>query len=111
MDDHPRTYSVWMEGTAMANQANDPLEALRRNPEAAAFLGNPAALAALLRSPETQKLVRLLEETGGNQLQQAAGQAVLGDTTALKRVVDRLMDSKDGAQAVEALQRRAKPEP
>ena len=102
----------------MANQANDPLEALRRNlealrrnPEAAAFLGNPAALAALLRSPETQKLVRLLEETGGNQLQQAAGQAVRGDTTALKRVVDRLMDSKDGAQAVEALQRRAKPEP
>ncbi len=111
MDDHPRTYSVWMEGTAMANQANDPLEALRRNPEAASFLGNPAALAALLRSPETQKLVRLLEETGGNQLQQAAGQAVRGDTTALKRVVDRLMDSKDGAQAVEALQRRAKPEP
>ena len=111
MDDHPRTYSVWMEGTAMANQANDPLEALRRNPEAAAFLGTPAALAALLRSPETQKLVRLLEETGGNQLQQAAGQAVRGDTTALKRVVDRLMDSKDGAQAVEALQRRAKPEP
>lgn len=90
-------------------KANDPLEELRRNPDAAALLSRPELLASLLQSPETQNLVRLLEGASGAGLRQAAESAVRGDPTALKGVVAQLMRSKDGAQAVEALQRRAKP--
>lgn len=108
MDDHPRAYSVWMEGTAMA-KANDPLEALRENPNAAALLSRPELLSSLLQSPETQNLIRLLERQSGDALRKAAGEAARGDPTALKGVVDQLMGSKDGAQAIQALQHRVKP--
>ncbi|MBM6869318.1 hypothetical protein H7U37_03300 [Pseudoflavonifractor phocaeensis] len=90
----------------MAKDAHDPLKHLRGNPDAAALLSHPQALRDLLRAPETQRLMRLLESKAGPALQQAAGEAAKGNPDALKGVVEQLMGSQEGAQAVEALQRR-----
>lgn len=90
----------------MAKDAHDPLNTLRGNPDAAALLSRPQALKDLLHAPETQRLMRLLEAKAGPALQQAAGEAAKGNPAALKGVVEALMGSQEGAQAVEALQRR-----
>ncbi len=82
----------------------DPIpEALKRDPQAAQLLGDPAALKALLSSPETQKLMALLNQSAGEGLRSAAQAAAKGKPDALMGILGLVMGSPEGAQAVEGL--------
>ncbi|NCE63380.1 hypothetical protein D1159_02000 [Pseudoflavonifractor sp. 524-17] len=83
------------------------LDQLMNDPKAAGLLKNRAALEALLRSPDTQKLMSMLEQAGGDGLQKAAASAANGDPSALKGMMDQVMRSEEGAAVVNRLQKQA----
>ena len=86
---------------------SDPtLEALKKDPQAAQLLGDPAGLKALLSSPETQKLMTLLNQSAGDGLQAAAQAAAKGKPDALMGLLNQVMGSPEGAQAVEGLKKK-----
>ena len=65
---------------------------------------NPAALQALMESPDGQALLRLL--SGGDQgaaFQHAAQSAARGNPAEMARMVQQLMKSPDGAALVERI--------
>ena len=67
---------------------------------------DPAALRALMQSPDGQALMRML--TQGDQgagLQQAAQSAARGDTAQLTAMVRQLMGSPQGAALAERIQK------
>ncbi len=88
----------------MAKQ--DPLDALKRDPQAAALLGDKEALAALLQSDEAKTLARLFEQMGGDNLQQAATSAVAGDGAALGALLRKVRSDPKGAKAMEAMDKK-----
>ncbi len=86
----------------------DPIPgALKDDPQAARLLKDPAALKGLLVAPETQQLMRLLSQQGGDGLQSAAQAAAQGKPQALLGLLNQVMSSKEGASAVEGLQKKA----
>lgn len=85
---------------------NPDLNALKQNPRAAQLLRDPAALKSLLSSPETQKLMALLNQNAGGGLQSAAQAAAQGKPDALMGLLNRVMGSKEGARAVEELKKK-----
>ena len=65
---------------------------------------NPAALQALMGSPDGQALLhRLSGEDQGASLQRAAQSAVRGNPAEMARMVQQLMKSPDGAALVERI--------
>lgn len=86
---------------------NPDLNALKKDPQAAKLLGDPAALQSLLSSPETQKLVALLNQSSGGSLQAAAQAAAKGKPDALMGLLNQVMGSQEGARAVENLKKKA----
>ena len=84
----------------------DPMEALKQDPQAAALLGDQAALTALLKSKEAQTLAQLLQSMGGDQLKQAAQAAAGGDPSALGAIVDKVRANPAGAKAMESMERK-----
>ena len=65
---------------------------------------NPAALQALMQSRDGQALLQML--SGGDQgasLQRAAQSAAKGDPAEMVRMVNRLMQSPDGAALVDRI--------
>ena len=65
---------------------------------------NPAALQALMESPDGQALLRLL--SGGDQgaaFQHAAQSAARGNPAEMARMVRQVMDTPDGAALVERI--------
>jgi len=89
------------------SQTDPTLDALKKDPQAAKLLSDPAALKNLLTSPETQKLMALLNQTAGKDLQGAAQAAAKGKPEALMGILSQVMQSKEGAGAVEKLQKKA----
>lgn len=88
---------------------NEPdLSALTRDPQAAKLLGDAGALKDLLSAPETQTLMGLLNKSAGGSLQSAAQAAAAGRPDALMGLLDQVMKSQEGAQAVEGLQKKRK---
>ena len=67
---------------------------------------DPAALARLARSGEARQLVSLLKQSGG--VQEAARAAADGDPGQLMQMMDRLMNTREGAERVERISRQAK---
>ena len=88
----------------MAKQ--DPLDALKQDPKAAALLGDKEALAALLQSDEARTLARLFEQMGGDDLKQAASSAVAGDGAALGALLKKVQADPKGAKAMEAMNKK-----
>lgn len=72
--------------------------------EAAALLKDPAALKALLQSPETQRLMSLLRQQG--DLQAAAQKAKSGDTRALQTMLSGLQNSPEGGKALAQMEEK-----
>ena len=73
---------------------------------AAQLRSNPAALCSLMQSPDGQALLQLL--TQGDQgagLRQAAQAAARGDPAQITEMVNRLMQSPQGAALAERIQR------
>ena len=65
---------------------------------------NPAALRSLMQSPDGQALLRML--TQGDQgagLQQAAQAAARGNPAQITEMINRLMQSPEGAALVERI--------
>jgi hypothetical protein len=62
--------------------------------------GNPAMLQSLLQSRDGQALMRMLTQSGGAGLQQAAQAAARGNPAALAQMVQQVMQSPDGAELV-----------
>lgn len=70
---------------------------------------NPAALQALMQSPDGQTLMRLLtQKDHGAGLQQAVQSAMKGDTTKMADMVREIMQSPGGAQLVERINQAAR---
>lgn len=80
--------------------ASDPME----SPDAAALLKNPAALKGLLQSPETLRLMALLQRQGN--LQSAAQKAKAGDTQELQAMLSRLQSSPEGGDALAKMEEK-----
>ena len=91
----------------MANP-NPTLDALKKDPQAAKLLGDPAALRSLLASPETQKLMSLLNQKAGSGLQAAAQAAAKGKPEELMGLLSQIMGTPEGAHAVDSLQKKTK---
>lgn len=88
--------------------SHDPLDALKQDPQAAALLSDPKALAALLGSPEAKTVAQLLRQAGQSQLQAAAQAALAGKPEALGHILDGVSQSADGKAAFQALEKRGK---
>lgn len=76
---------------------------LLNSPQAAKFLKDKAAVENLVKSPDTQALMDMLNQGGG--LKAAAEAAMKGDATQLQGLLDRLMNDPNGAKVVERINR------
>jgi len=81
------------------------LEELMRDPKAAGLLKQKDLLKRLIQSPDTQRLMELLNKQSGGSLKTAASAAAKGDTGQLAGMVQQVMQSKEGAQLVERINR------
>lgn len=82
------------------------LDALKKDPQAAKLLGDPAGLKALLSAPETQQLMALLNQNAGGGLKAAAQAAAGGKPEALMGLLNQVTQSKEGAAAMKNLQKK-----
>lgn len=82
------------------------LDALKKDPQAAKLLGDPSGLKALLSAPETQQLMALLNQNAGGGLKAAAQAAAGGRPEALMGLLNQVTQSKEGAAAMEKLQKK-----
>jgi len=64
---------------------------------------NKTALLQLMNSADGRRLIQLMQQQSG--LQQAAGAAAKGDASQLTQMVSRLMETREGAQLVERINR------
>lgn len=80
-------------------------EQLGETPQGKQLLENQAALRQLLGSPDTRKVLQLLREKTGTQLQAAARSALAGDPTALQKLAEDLSRDPAGAAAIRRLGR------
>ena len=70
---------------------------------------NPAALKAIMQSPDGQALMHLLtQKDQGAGLQQAVQSAMRGDTTQMTRMVQEIMQSPAGAGLVDRINQSIK---
>lgn len=82
----------------MVQNNNDPTAALEHN---------RALLEQVIRSPDAQRLMELLNRNAGGRLKTAAASAALGDTKDLLAMVRQVMTDPEGAKLVERLNRTA----
>lgn len=65
---------------------------------------NPAVLKSLMQSRDGQTLMRMLTEGDrGAGLQQAVQSAARGDTAAMVQMINQVMQSPEGAEVVERI--------
>ncbi len=86
------------------SQVNSNLDDLMKNPKTAALFQNKALIQQLMESPDTKKLMALLNENAGGGLKDAASAAAKGDTSALTGILNQVMSSKEGAQVVSRME-------
>lgn len=82
------------------------LDALKKDPQAAKLLSDPAGLKSLLSAPETQQLIDLLNQNAGGGLRAAAQAAAGGRPEALMGLLNQVTQSKEGAAAMAGLQKK-----
>lgn len=70
---------------------------------------NPAMLKSLMQSQDGQTLMQMLTQgDGGTGLQRAVQSAAKGDTTAMVQMVNQIMQSQEGAELVERINKAAR---
>ena len=76
------------------------LDELMKDPKAAGLLKNKDLLKNILSSPDTKRLMNLLNQNAGGGLQSAAAAAAQGDPSQLTGLLNQVIQSKEGAQVV-----------
>ena len=76
------------------------LDELMKDPKAAGLLKNKDLLKNILSSPDTNRLMNLLNQNAGGGLQSAAAAAAKEDPSQLTGLLNQVMQSKEGAQVV-----------
>lgn len=84
---------------------NFNLNEMLKDPQAANLLKNKRMLQQLVNSPDAKKLVEMLNQKGGTELQSAAKAAMNGDASALVGLVQEVMQRPEGVKAVEGINR------
>ena len=87
------------------DQNKEAMEKAMHSKEAAALMKNRAKLNELLKLPETEKLMHLLEERSGGNLKSAAQAATKGDPAKLIELMKEVMAAQEGAKAVQDLKK------
>ena len=82
------------------------LDEMMKSPQAAELMKDQTSLMGLANSPDAQKLIQLLNQNAGGQLKGAAEAAMKGDTSQLIAVLNQVIQSPDGARAVEGIQKK-----
>lgn len=85
------------------------LNELMKNPDAAGILKNKDTIMGLMKSPDTKKLMDMLSQQAGGGLKSAADAAAKGDASALMGLVGQLMQSKEGSEVVERINKSIPP--
>lgn len=81
------------------------LDEMLNSPEATRLLKDKRAILDLAKSPETKRLMDLLNQSGGGKLQEAAQAAMGGDASALMEIMGKALKQPESAQIVEKLNR------
>lgn len=76
---------------------------LLRTPQAEQLLKNREKVVGMMNSPDAQKLMRLLQQQGGDRLEGAAQAAMKGEPDQLMKIVKDIMASSEGAQTVDRI--------
>jgi hypothetical protein len=79
------------------------LEQLLSSPEAANLMNNKDALQSLSNSPEAQKLIQILSQKNGGNLQAATNAAMQGDPSQLGKILSEATQNPEIAQAIQNL--------
>lgn len=82
------------------------LDELMKDPKASGLLKNKEALMGLISSPDTQKLIQMLNQNAGGSLKGAADAAAKGDTSQLMGLMNQIMGSKEGSEVVDRINKR-----
>ena len=75
--------------------------------QAAQLMGDKGKLEKLRDAPETQQIFSMLSRSTGD-LEAAADRAAKGDTAAMVQMVNRIMESPEGAELVERINKAAR---
>lgn len=79
---------------------------LLQSATAAELVKNREAIAQLAKSSDAHRLMDLLKQGGG--VQKAAAAAAAGDASQLMEMMNRLMNTEEGAQLVQRIGKQAK---
>lgn len=75
------------------------------SPRAEQLLKNREKVLGMMNSPDAQRLMALLQQTGGSRLEDAAQAAMQGDPTLLTQLMQRVMATPEGARTVDSIQK------
>lgn len=84
-------------------QVPNNFEQLLSSPEAANLLKNKDALQNLSTSPEAQKLIQMLSQKSGGNLQSATDAAMKGDPSLLGKLLSEATKNPEIAQTIQNL--------
>ena len=93
----------WYGTENLSSQKEEAMDE-RMNRMAQQLGRNPAALRALMQSRDGQALMRMLtQQDQGASLQRAVQSAARGDTAEMAQMVQKLMQSPDGAELIDRI--------
>lgn len=78
---------------------------MKKKPQAAKLLNDQGTLESVLKSPEAARLADLLKNSNVN-LENAAKQAIGGDTSELMQVISGLMSNPEAAAAIDQINKK-----
>lgn len=74
-----------------------------KSPQAEKLLNNKSNLENLMKSPDTQQLMNMLNQSAGGGLKAAAEAAMKGDTSRIMGLMNQLMSDPEGAKVVDRI--------
>lgn len=82
---------------------------LLRSKQAANLMGDKGAVEAIQRAPQTQKLLSMLAQNTGGDLEGAADAAAKGDAAKLMSAMTKLLGDPEGKRLVEEISKTIHP--
>lgn len=74
-----------------------------KSEQASKLMGDKGTLDALQKAPQTQKLLSMLAQNAGGDLEGAADAATKGDTARLMEAMQKLLKDPEGIKLVEQI--------